>query len=228
MQLKAKDLVKLLPCWPFGTSPEAPVWGSSEGYILGTVLKTCTGDHNPEKHCALVEWGYPSTKPDLPHGLIPESSLELADETDERIAEDFKSGVLLAQDIWVLIRTHGGKFALNVVEAYPHGTKQPNFIAGMTKQVLPTVEKSDYELVNAMLSNTDQLDVKVSTLWDAMNNIFRMWELPDFKSVNLPVRQYPSIREAAATCPTGNDAAVLFFHLKHNLVDFAADASPSD
>ena len=229
MLLKQNDNVKLLPAWPHSNSRFAPVWGGPLGYIPGRVIKVTTHHHDESLHGVEVEWGYPDANPDpskpLPVGTFHEKYLALMSEDDEAIAQEAEFGSPVTSDVWVLIRTHTGRFALNVIEAGPYGWKDPRYIAGVTRHVLPTTSQSDYFLANYMLSAVDHTDTKANTLFDAVSTIFRAWELPALDSVQLPLPTYESVSHAALTCPIGDHAGILLFHTPRSLIDFANDQS---
>lgn len=219
MHFKKTDRV-VLPQWSFDQGKHRPVWGGPEGYHIGVVEKIQTHDHDQSKHMVLVNWDNGE------FAAFPESALRKAtnDEVDVSLdARHLASGI--DRDVWVLIRTTAGNFSLNVIEVDPFSSrpaedrKKAPFVLGSTRCILRTVENSDYNLVGDLIMAADFIDSVWQTLFEAAQKLFEVWELPALESVPLPLPEFTSVREAAASAPPG--AAVLFFHLPQALKDYA-------
>lgn len=213
MFLKPNDSVRLLPTW-IHDLPEAPVWGGAHGYHIGSVKKIITHEHNDKKHVAIVEWDNNEA------GSFPESALAETTLEERDIALDFRRGVPIDRDIFVLIKTSRQNFGLNYIERNPY-KKDPTskFLVGTSHRVMGNVSNSNWNLVNSLLSSPDYLEMRVDSLYQAAQAIYNLWELPRLASLPLPLPEYPSIHKAAETSPGG--PCTLFFHLPENVNDYS-------
>jgi hypothetical protein len=224
MYLKAGDKVLLSPENFTGpASPHAPIWGSEFGYQVGTVTKTITGSHDRGNHCAMIKWDTSSSE----SGHLEEHLMKVTpDEAD--FSEDFKSGVYM-DTMWILIRMASGRFVLNALEINTANHDNPGLrhALAQTRHALPTVDNNDYNLVNMMLSFPDLKEHRFLTVRGAVNAVMQDWGLPQFKSIQMPLQEFSTLREAAKAAPPTNvsKATVGLFTLPHDLPDLVVGSS---
>lgn len=221
MQIRTKDIVKLLPSHDNSSPSTAarPVWGGPHGYVSGKVVKTYT--HDPKNQTAVVIWSNGnSTSLILGNDLCPLSPDE------QLVAEDWQNGNFpLKQDTFALIK-RDGKFMFNVVEHNPRHEDDPLQPAYTTIISTDKINhlSDDHLIIQDLVLSHDFTETCCHTFWEAIDCIRKAHTKDPVRTVvPLPLCQYSSIKMAAMTAPSFD--CMLLFHLPSNFADFVA-ASP--
>lgn len=212
--------VKLLPTINRPDTPDAPLWGGVYGVNSGIIKTMFTHDHDPLMHNADVIWqtGRVSN--------VPATHLKALSNPEIEYAQDWKkSDGLLERDIFVLICTSMGFFVLNHIEPLAEGAVTPleKYAAMFTRWALPSVDNSDYNLLTHFLSFDGLIERRCPDMFQAQKFIYDAWQVPVPKCFQHPLPEYPSLKEAAASCPVSiGKPRIAMFHLPRNLIDYAS------
>lgn len=230
MKVQKNALVKLTR-WDTPEDVSHPLWGGMQGAIGGTVTAVCTHAHTAEEHSADVLWTNGEKckikNPDKYLSFLPKGEAEFADEWR-------RTKGLLAKDIFILVRTEDGRYALNMVEARstsaidqdPGPGFPVRYFAAVTKFAFPDIShKTDCELIGKTLSFPDMVEQGFHTLYAALTHVASTWGIkPPMSYPAFPFGQVTNIAEVVSS-KKDETSGIAIFHLPHNICDYSVAAS---
>lgn len=225
MRYQKDNFVKLNSHFTGVNSVHAPIWGSSEGFIGGKVLKVQTHRHDSKDHTVTVGWFNSKC------GDFKESDLLPLSTNEHEYSQDYlKRNGAMPKDVFILIKMKSGRYVLNVIESVASHSNNIPSIGGtryttmVTKHALPSVPETDVFAISKALAFPDLVEKPASMLYGAYGHFFNAWGITIPRAIYGPLPTFKSIHDAIEAEPAVDPASpgrYAMFHLPSNLCDYS-------